>query len=300
MLYYNVGMRFSLASAGWLVVAAASGWATPTRAAPVAIVAAENVYGDVAAQIGGPDVKVTSIISTPRQDPHAFEASAATARALAGADIVIRNGAGYNSWIERLLAGTAAPHRSVIVVADLMHRQPGDNPHLWYDPKTMPVVAAKIADDLTARNPAHAELYRVRLKAFYNSLKPITDRIDALRTKHAGTPVTATEPVFGDMARAIGLDMRNTRFQLAVMNGTEPGAHDLAAMHDDLAGHRVKLLFYNSQVSAGLTDRLRALAQTAKIPTVGISEIEPPGKSYQQWIADALDAVDKALAGGGP
>jgi zinc/manganese transport system substrate-binding protein len=294
-------MRFWLAGAAWLAVAAASGWAAPLHAAPVAIVAAENVYGDVAAQIGGPDVKVTSIISTPQQDPHAFEASASAARALAGADIVIRNGAGYDPWIERLLtAGGAASRRSVIVVADLMHRQPGDNPHLWYDPKTMPMLAAKIADDLTARNPTHAELYRVRLKAFYDSLKPIEARIEALRTKYAGTPVTATEPVFGDMARAIGLDMRNMRFQLAVMNGTEPGAQDLAAMHDDLAGQRVKLLIYNSQVSAGLADRLRARAQHAKIPTVGVSETEPPGKAYQQWIADTLDAVDKALAGGRP
>jgi len=294
-------MRFWLAGTAWLVVAAASGWAAPVHAAPVAIVAAENVYGDVAAQIGGPDVKVTSIISTPQQDPHAFEASAAAARALAGADIVIRNGAGYDPWIERLLAaGGAASRRGVIVVADLMHRKPGDNPHLWYDPKTMPMLAAKIADDLTARNPAHAELYRVRLKGFYDSLKPIEARIEALRAKYAGTPITATEPVFGDMARAIGLDMRNMRFQLAVMNGTEPGAQDLAAMHDDLAGRRVKLLIYNSQVSAGLADRLRALAQHARIPTLGVSETEPPGKAYQQWIADTLDAVDKALAGGSP
>jgi zinc/manganese transport system substrate-binding protein len=293
-------MRFFLVRAAWLVVTAALGWATPAHAAPVAIVAAESVYGDVAAQIGGPDVKVTSVISTPQQDPHTFEASAAAARALAGADIVIRNGAGYDAWIDRLLTGTQAPRRTVITVADLMHRKPGDNPHLWYDPKTMPVVAAKIADDLTARNPAHAELYRVRLKAFYDSLKPIEARIAALRTKYAGTPVTATEPVFGDMARAIGLDMRNMRFQLAVMNGAEPGAQDLAAMHDDLAGGRVKLLLYNSQVSASQFDRLRALAQMAKIPTVGISETEPPGEAYQQWIADTLDAIDKALAGGLP
>jgi len=292
-------MTFFFACAGWLVVAAAVGWPSPIHAAPIAIVAAENVYGDVAAQIGGPDVKVTSILSTPTQDPHAFEASAAAARALADADIVIHNGVAYDPWVERLLAGSTAPRRAVVVVADLMHRQPGDNPHLWYDPKTMPVVAARIADELTARNPAHAELYRVRLKAFYDSLKPIDARIEALRAKHAGTPVTATEPVFGLMARAIGLDMRNMRFQLAVMNGTEPGAHDLAAMHDDLGGHRVKLLLYNRQVSDGLTDRLRALAQAARIPTVGISETEPPGQAYQQWIADELDAVDKALAGGG-
>ena len=187
----------------------------------------------------------------------------------------------------------------LIVVADLLHRRPGDNPHVWYDPKSMPMLAAKIADELTARDPANSEYYRLRLKAFYDSLAPIRARIETMRTKYAGLPVTATEPIFGEMARAIGFDMRNVRFQLAVMNGTEPGAHDLAAMQDDLVGGRVKLLFYNSQVSDALTERLRALAQAAKVPVVGVSETEPPGKSYQQWISDALDAIDKALAGSG-
>ena len=268
-------------------------------AAPVAIVAAESVYGDVAAQIGGEDVTVSSIISAPAQDPHQFEATAAAARALAGAEIVIENGVDYDPWVDRLLAGTPAPHREVIVVADLLHRKPGANPHLWYDPKCMPVLAARIADVLTARNPTRAEFYRLRLKAFYDSHAAITAKVDALRVKYAGTPVTATEPIFGDMANAIGLDMRNQRFQLAVMNDTEPGAHDLAAIQGDLKNRAVKLLLYNSQVSDTLTERLRAIAQAAKVPVVGVSETEPPGKNYQQWIAATLDAVDAALAGSG-
>jgi len=288
-------MRFWLATVCLLPIATASGW--PARAAPLTIVAAENVYGDVAAQIGGADVKVTSIISAPAQDPHQFEVTAGAARALAGADIVIENGANYDPWIDQLLANTTAPQRHVIVVADLMHRTPGDNPHLWYDPKAMPLLAAKLADDLTARNPAQAEYYRLRLKAFFDSLAPITARIEALRTKYAGTPVTATEPIFGDMANAVGFDMRNLRFQLAVMNGTEPGAHDLAAMQDDLTNRKVKLLLYNSQVGDNLTERLRALARAAKVPVAGVSETEPPGKNFQQWIAEELDAVAKALAG---
>jgi zinc/manganese transport system substrate-binding protein len=271
----------------------------PASAAPFTVVAAENFYGDIAAQIGGAQVAVTSIISAPSQDPHEFEASPATARALAAADVVILNGADYDPWMARLLASVAAPHRWVIVVADLMHRQPGDNPHLWYDPKTMPRLAAAIADELTARDPAHAEDYRVRLKAFYDQLAPITAKIDAMRRKHAGTPVTATEPIFGEMARTLGLDMRNPRFQLAVMNGTEPAARDLAAMQDDLNQRRVKLLIYNRQVSDTLTERLRAIAQAAKVPVVGVSETEPPGQTYQQWIAGELDAVDKALTENG-
>ena len=282
-----------------LVGAAASAWPAATDAAPIRIVAAESVYGDVAAQIGGEDVTVTGIISTPTQDPHQFEATVAAARALAGAEIVIENGVDYDPWVDRLLAGTTAPRREVIVVADLLHRKPGANPHLWYDPKCMPVLAAKIADALTARNPTRAEFYRLRLKAFYDSYAAIIAKVEALRVKYAGTPVTATEPIFGDMANAIGLDMRNLRFQLAVMNDTEPGAHDLAAIQDDLKSRKVKLLLYNSQVSDTLTERLRAIAQAAKVPVVGVSETLPPGNDYQQWIAAELDAVDAALAGSG-
>jgi zinc/manganese transport system substrate-binding protein len=283
-----------------LVGAAAAAWPSVSHAAPIRIVAAENFYADVAAQIGGDDVTASGIISTPAQDPHQFEASPATARALAGADIVIENGVDYDPWVDRLLAGTPAPHREVIVVADLLHRKAGANPHLWYDPKCMLLLAAKIADALTARNPAREEFYRLRLKAFYDSYKAITDKIEAMRAKHAGTPVTATEPIFGDMANAIGLDMRNLRFQLAVMNDTEPSTHDLAAMQDDLENRKVKLLIYNSQVSDTLTERLRGIAQAAKVPIVGVSETEPQGKNYQQWIAAELDAVDAALAGSSP
>jgi len=281
------------------VAAPATAWPTATHAAPIRIVAAENVYGDVAAQIGGEDVTVAGIISTPAQDPHQFEATAAAARALADADIVIENGVDYDPWVDRLLAGAPASQREVIVVADLLHRKPGANPHLWYDPKCMPMLAAKIADALTARHPAREEFYRLRLKAFYDSYKAITNKIEAMRAKYAGTPVTATEPIFGDMADAIGLDMRNLRFQLAVMNDTEPGAHDLAAMHDDLKRRKVKLLLYNSQVSDVLTERLRAIAQAAEVRVVGVSETLPPGKTYQQWIATELDAVDAAIAGSG-
>jgi zinc/manganese transport system substrate-binding protein len=282
-----------------LVGAIAATWPIAAHAAPIRIVAAENIYGDVAAQIGGEDVTVAGLISTPAQDPHQFEATAAAARALAGADIVIENGVDYDPWVDRLLVGARASHREVIVVADLLHRKPGANPHLWYDPKCMLMLAAKIADTLTAHNPARGEFYRLRLKAFYDSYKPITDKIDAMRTKYAGTPVTATEPIFGDMANAIGLDMRNQRFQLAVMNDTEPGAHDLAAIQDDLKGRKVKLLIYNSQVSDTLTERLRTIAHAAKVPVVGVSETLPPGQNYQQWIAAELDAIDVALAGSG-
>jgi zinc/manganese transport system substrate-binding protein len=290
-------MHFLMATAGALLWSVTPGFGE--KAGPVAIVAAENVYGDVARQIGGPDVTVTSIISTPGQDPHQFEASPATARALAGADIVISNGASYDPWVARLLTAAKSAPRTAIVAADLVNARAGDNPHLWYDPATMPAVATKLAAALAARDPAHRTAYEQRLKDFLVSLAPITTRIASIRAKHAGTPVTATEPVFGLMAKALGFTMRNERFQLAVMNETEPAATDVAAIQDDLTGHKVKLLLHNTQTSNVLTERLLAIARTAGVPVVGISETEPSDTTYQAWIAAELDRVDKALGGDG-
>jgi len=266
-------------------------------ASPIAIVAAENFYGDVAQQIGGPAVAVASLMTNPDQDPHLFEASASTARALAGAHIVIFNGADYDPWMAKLLGASRRSGRVAIVAADLMHKAPGDNPHLWYDSKTMPAVATALAAALEQADPAHAPDYERRLQGFLQSLRPLDARIAEMRQKYAGIPVTATEPVAGYLADALGLKMRNRRFQIAVMNDAEPPAADVAAFQDDLKGHKVKVLLYNSQATEELTRRMRDIATAANIPVVGVSETEPPKTSYQDWMMRQLNALDRALAG---
>jgi zinc/manganese transport system substrate-binding protein len=266
------------------------------QAAPVTVVAAENVYGDLARQIGGDAVSVTSILNNPAQDPHLFEAGASAARAVAGAELVIYNGADYDPWMPKLLSVTGGGTRTTIVAAELMPVAPGGNPHLWYDPAVMPLVAKTIADSLSARDPSGAAAYAVHRQDFDRSMAGLFDRIAAMRAKYAGVKVTATEPVFDYMARAIGLDMRNPAFQLAVMNDTEPSARDVAAFEDDLRGRKVKVLLYNTQAAGTLSQRMRRIAEEAKIPVVGISETEPPDMHYQDWMTAQLDALDKALA----
>ena len=184
-------------------------------------------------------------------------------------------------WMDFLLKASKAADRSELVAAALINRKAGDNPHLWYDPATMPAVARALAGELERRDPPHKDAYDSRLRAYLASLKPLADKIAELKAKYAGAPVTATEPVFGYMAEALGFTMRNQRFQLAVMNGTEPSIADVAGFEDDLKNHRVRVLFYNSQVSDDLTGRLRQLARSAKVPVVGVSETEPPNTNYQ-------------------
>ena len=280
--------------AAWALAALA---AVPAHAAgPIPIVAAENFYGGVAAAVGGAHVSVSSILSNPDEDPHLFEASPSVARNLAAAKIVIYNGADYDPWVAKLLSANSEPGRATIVVADLIGKKPGDNPHLWYDPPTMPAVAAALAAKLDALDPANKSDYDANLATLGASLKQIADKAAAIKAKYAGTAVTATEPVFGYMAAALGLTMRNERFQLSVMNDTEPSARDTAAMENDLKNGKVRVFFYNSQVTDPLTDRLLKFANAANIPVVGVSETQPAGKSFAEWMLDQLDATQKALA----
>jgi zinc/manganese transport system substrate-binding protein len=271
----------------------------PVRAAEnqIAVVAAENFYGDIARQIGGDRVSVVSIMNNPEQDPHLFETTPGIVRQIAAAQIVILNGANYDSWMDKLLAAGPRRDRIVVNAARLIGYKAGDNPHLWYDPATMPAVAAAIADALAKSDSAHAADYSARLKVTLAALGQITQRVAQLKAKHGGVPVTATEPVFGPMARALGLTMRNERFQLAMMNDTEPSARDVAAFESDLKERKVRLLIYNSQVSEKLTERLRDIAKRAKVPVVGVTETMPANVKFQDWLLGELDVLDKALSG---
>jgi zinc/manganese transport system substrate-binding protein len=266
---------------------------------PIRIVAAENFYADMARQIAGPGADIAAILSNPNQDPHDFEASPATARLVADADLVIYNGADYDPWMETLLKASPSPQRQSLVAAAVTNRHSGDNPHLWYDPATMPALAKALAEALARSDPAHRNDYENRARAYFAALQPVAGKIEELKKKYGAVAVTATEPVFGYMAAALGFTMRNQRFQLAVMNGTEPSIGDVAAFEDDLTSRRVRVLFYNSQVSDDLTGRLQQLARDSHVAVVGVSETEPPDTDFPAWMLNQLNALDKALAGEG-
>lgn len=282
-LYLSMKILYPLS----LLLAAFTLSMASVKADAVNIVAAENFYGGVVQQIAGDSAHVTSILNNPNQDPHEFTTDAATAKAVADADIVIYSGIGYDDWMEKLLGAQGKPGRVVIKVADLIGAKDGDNPHIWYDPKTMPALATKVADLLKKPDS---------LAAFLKSLEPLTAKIDEIKAANAGTPVTATEPVFGYMADALGFQMENYDFQLAVMNDTEPSFQQTADFENSLRSKAVKILFYNSQVTDPTTERLQAVAKKYGVPIVGVTETQPPdAKSYVDWMLEELSKVEKAL-----
>jgi len=272
-------------------------FSAPALADPVKVVAAENFYGDLATQIGGANVAVTSILSNPDEDPHLFEASPDTAKALTDAKVVIVNGVDYDPWMEKLLSAHKAPGRKQIMVGALVGHKAGDNPHLWYDPAYMKAAAKALIADLIAVDPAHRADYEQGYAKFVDSLKPLDDKIAAMRKAYAGQPITASEPVFGYQAGLIGLKVHNEKYALAIMNNAEPTPSEVAGFENDLKGHKVKAMLYNAQASEPAVGKLVQLAKDNGIPVVGVSETEPPGSTYQVWMMGQLDALDKALSG---
>lgn len=272
------------------------GGSPATAQTPIRIVAAQNFYGDIARQIGGANVVVTDVPMAPGQDPHLFEPSPAIARQIADAQVVIINGAHYDAWAEKQLKASRKAGRIVINAAQLTGKKEGDNPHLWYDPQTMPAVARALTDALSKADAAHAADYKAGLDATLAKLAAIDKRIAEIKSKHAGKPVTATEPVFGLMVTALGLVSRNDRFQRAIMNETEPAASDLAAFESDLKSRKVAALIYNKQVDAKLARQLVSLAEQSKVPIVAVTETMPSNVTYIDWVLGELDALDKALS----
>lgn len=255
--------------------------------AKINIVAAENFYGGVAQEIAGNSAAITSIMSNPNQDPHEFTTDAATAVAVANADIVIYNGIGYDDWMDKLLGAQGKPGRVVIRVADLIGAKPGDNPHIWYDPHTMTALAANLA--VILKQPEN-------LAAFQKEMEAVTSKIAEIKSAHSGTVVTATEPVFGYMADALGFRMENYEFQLAVMNDTDVTFQQASDFAKSLHDKSMKILFYNSQVTDPVTQREQETAKKLGVNVIGVTETQPlNAKDYADWMLGELNQVEMTL-----
>ena len=269
----------------------------PAGAEPIQIVAAENFYGGVAQQIAGGDATVKSILTNPNQDPHEFTTNAETAKAVADADIVIYSGISYDPWMDKLLGTSGKPDRVVIKVSDLIGAKEGDNPHIWYDPRTMPALADKLGDEIASRVTMKRDWVRMNVANFKASMKPELDLIAKIKASSAGMEVTATEPVFGYMADALGFKMLNYDFQIKIMNDAEPTADETAAFEKSLSTKQARILFYNSQVTDPTTDRMQKIAKASGSPIVGVTETEPPDQpSYVDWMMQQLHGVQAALS----
>lgn len=289
-----------LLGAAATVVLAGSG-AAQAVADPSVInaVGIENEYADVISQIGGQYVHVTAIETDPNTDPHTFEASPGVAHQVAGAELIVENGIGYDDWADKIIAAAPNANRKIINVQHLLGLPDSTpNPHLWYDPKTMPAVADAVAKDLSALMPSEASVFTENARTFKASLKPWYNAIAAFKKDYPNTPVAVTEPVGDYMLQAAGTDIKTPfSLQAAIMNGTDPSPQDVSLQNSLFTNHKVKVFVYNQQVTDSLTESFLSLAKKNGIPIVGVYETMPqPGYTYQSWMLAEVNALRKAVA----
>ncbi|MCB8882968.1 zinc ABC transporter substrate-binding protein [Acidisoma cellulosilytica] len=291
--------RLPVLTALTLVLAAGPiGLVAAQAAGPVKAIGVENEYADVISQIGGKYVEVQAIETDPNTDPHTFEASPKIAKEIAAAQLIVVNGVGYDDWADKLMSASARPGRKVINVQKFLGLPDNTpNPHLWYDPKTMPAVAKAVADSLAALEPAQAAYFRSNAGTFVASLAPWNAAIADFKAQYGNTPIAVTEPVADYMLQAMGFDIVTPfSLQAAIMNGTDPSPQDVSLQNGLFSGHKVKVFAYNQQVTDSLTNSFLEASRKAGIPVVGVYETMPtPGYTYQSWMLAEVAALKRAL-----
>jgi zinc/manganese transport system substrate-binding protein len=263
------------------------------------VVAAENFWGSIAAQLGGDHVDVTEIINSPDVDPHDYEPTPDDARSVARARYVVVNGLGYDAWASDLVDANGADDTTVLDVGNLLGLHTGDNPHRWYFPDDVTKVIDRITSDYKALDPANAAYYdRQHDQYVATGLKPYRDLLDEIRTRYAGTPVGASENIVDGLIDATGLDMKTPRgFVDAIAEGNEPSASDKVTVDNQLNGHAVDVFIYNGQNATPDVQQLVRSATDSDIPVVTVTETpEPANATFQDWQTNQLHHLANALA----
>ncbi len=291
-----------LLAVGLTATAAAGGEREAPGAATglLKVVAAEDFYGDIAAQIAGTHATVTSILRNPNIDPHEYEATVNDAKAVSGAALVVENGGGYDDWMDKLLSASPSRSRIVLKGFDLAPVRLADNPHVWYSPPDMEAVAKAIRDALGKLDPGDAAAFDANFTTFARSLGEIGKKMAAIKERYDGTPVGLTETIFQYQVPALGLTVLTPfAFQKAIAEGNDPPADSAVAAENQIRRRQVRVLIYNAQTANQVTARLRSEAAEAGIPVVAITETMPPELHYQIWMMSQLDRLEGALAAGG-
>jgi zinc/manganese transport system substrate-binding protein len=263
------------------------------------VVAAENFWGSIAAQLGGTKARVASVITSPATDPHEYEPTAADARTIAGARLVIVNGIGYDPWAAKLIAANPVSGRIVLDVGDLLGIKLGGNPHRWYSPSDVQRVIGAIVRDYAKLDPGDAGYFAHQKDVFETrGLSQYKQLIASIRRKYHGVTVGASESIFAPLAQALDLKLLTPySFLKAISEGTEPTAADKTTIDHQIAHRQIKVWIYNSQNSTPDVKRITDAACKKGIPVTTISEtLAPASVSFQAWQSRQLQALASALA----
>jgi zinc/manganese transport system substrate-binding protein len=325
-----------LVAAASLALAGCAGTSSPAASGSddgkISVVASTNVYGSLAAEVGGDAVEVTSIVTSLAQDPHSYEASARDQLTVSQADLVIENGGGYDSFLDGLIesSGSTAP---VLTAVEFSHDFPGAeghddhadehaadedaaddhdhghdheghdhiegfNEHVWYDPHTIAHLVEDIAHELGELDAANADTFEANAQALIERIDGLETSLDTIAAAHQGEKIFVTEPVPLYLAAAAGLDNATpAAFSEAVEEGQDVPPATLLEAQEILRSGEVRIVIVNAQTGGAETTEITTLAGELNIPVLEFTELMPDGLDYVGWMQQNIDEISGALAG---
>ncbi|WP_125763130.1 metal ABC transporter solute-binding protein [Companilactobacillus hulinensis] len=269
---------------------------TASDKSKIKIVATTDFYGEVAKAVVGNKGSVESIINKPGVDPHDYEPTTKVAKDVSGADITIANGLGYDSWMNKLSKNKNGAF--IKVGENILDKKTGANPHVWYNPQTMPALANQLAKELSKKQPKNKKYFENNAKKYITSLKPVQNELDKLTEvagKTTNKDVYVSEPVFDYSIQAMGFKVGNKDFEKAVENGTDPSPTIIKNMRQGIKDHKISFLVYNSQSDSKTVDNMIALAKENSIPILKVTETLPANKTYKEWMLSQYQQLNKIL-----
>lgn len=257
-----------------------------------------DFYGEVAQAVVGKKGQVTSIINQPNVDPHDYDPTPKTAKIVAGSQLVIANGLGYDSWMNNLVKTNDSQARYLKVGEEVLDKKSGDNPHVWYDPQTMPKLARKIAKELGKKQPKNRAYFQKNAQKYIDSLQPMQDKVTSLKKVAEQTVnknVYVSEPVFDYAIKSMGFQVGDQEFENALEKGTDPSPQIISAMQNKIKQGKIAFFVYNSQVSDKTVNNFVTLAKKNQVPVLKVTETLPAKKSYQEWMTGQYQQLLKIL-----
>ena len=248
----------------------------------ISIVTTTNVYSDIAKNIVGKYGTATAIIDKSSVDPHDFDPTTADAKKLTKANIIVANGLGYDSWMNKL--AKSVNKKPVLVGEDLMGLKNGDNPHIWYNLNMPTKYVDYLVKRLSKLDKKHAAYFKANGKKYLAKVDKIKKLVKT--DKSNKKPVFVSEPVFDYALKEAGYKIGDKEFEEAIENGTDPSPKMINKMNTDIKEKKIAFFVNNTQASSSTVKSFVKLAKKNGVPVLNVRETIPNHTTYLTWMKE--------------
>lgn len=258
----------------------------------LSVVTSLDFYGETAQAVLGNKGKAVSVINNDGIDPHDFQPTTQTAKAVAKADVIIYNGLNYDSWMGKLAENNSSA-QVIRVGEDVLQYSSRANPHVWYQTGTLPRLAEQLVKIYGRLQPQNKKYFKNNARKYQRKLIKLKYLVEQLRTHSQGRLVAVSEPVFNYSLKEMGYRISDARFAKAIEDGADPAPQAIKQLQSQIKQQRLAFFVENSQASDQTVKNIVSLAKKYHVPIVKVTETKPKDKTYEQWMFSQDQQVAK-------